>query len=160
MPWRLQAQSFQCGPRDTFSDMHTRSQEELRMDAYISPSMPDYTNLCVETTQLCTLSHSPSLHLKHACSFSVVPTLSLPRLSISCFHLGSVSAFLAFSFTSSHPSCSYSPSHSLLGLFFFELHSAYSRAYNLTPPSSLTLSLYPLAKLPFRSRGNPLISLT
>lgn len=43
-------------------------------------------------------------------------------------------------------------------LFFFELHSAYSRAYNLTPPSSLTLSLHPLAKLPFCSRGNPLIS--
>lgn len=41
---------------------------------------------------------------------------------------------------------------------FFELHSAYSQAYNLTPPSSLTLSLHPLAKLPFRSRGNPLIS--
>lgn len=42
--------------------------------------------------------------------------------------------------------------------FFFELLLAYSWAYNLTPPSSLTLSLHPLAKLPFRSRGNPLIS--
>lgn len=84
-------------------------------------------------------------------------------LFISSLNLGSVSEFLdllylltsfmfIFFFTFSPPF--------LLGLFFFELHSAYSRAYNLTPPSSLTLSLHPLAKLPFRSRGNPLISQT
>lgn len=53
----------------------------------------------------------------------------------------------------------FSPSTLLLPLlFFFELLSAYSRAYNLTPPSSLTLSLHPMVKLPFCSRGNPLIS--
>lgn len=47
-----------------------------------------------------------------------------------------------------------------LSLSFFLAPLGILPAYNLTPPSFLTLSLHPLAKLPFRSRGNPLISQT
>lgn len=119
-------------------------------------------NCRVETTELYMLSHSLSPHRKHAL-FTWFPTFFPCYLFIKSHNSGSFSEFLdllylltSFMFIFC---LAFSPPL-LLSLFFFELHSAYSRAYNLTPPSSLTLSLHPLAKLPFRSRGNPLISQT
>lgn len=116
------------------------------------------------------LSHSLSLPLSHSnTSFGV--DSSIPKFSFLLVHslAPSVPLIYPHSFKVSLLYLLTSLVHILLHilspspprllvLFFFELRSAYSRAYNLTPPSSLTLSLHPLAKLPFRSRGNPLIS--
>lgn len=112
------------------------------------------------------LSHSPRLHLEQT-QFEVIPNFS-PVLFLHSPLFDSASEFLAllclltsFMFIFAPPPLPPTHTHNFsAAFFFFELPSAYSRAYNLTPPSSLTLSLHPLAKLPFRSRGNPLISRT
>lgn len=160
MPWLLQAESFQCGLWDTFSDTH--SQSELWVDMYILQSMPEYTTVVWKPLSYTCLV-IPSVHIGNTRSLYVIPYIFPCYLFIKSHNSGSVSEFLdllyllaSFMFIFCLP---FSPPL-LLSLFFFELHSAYSRAYNLTPPSSLTLSLHPLAKLPFRSRGNPLISQT
>lgn len=141
---------------------HTRSQNELWADMYILQSMPEYTTAVWKPLSYTCLV-IPSVHIGNTRSLYVIPYIFPCYLFIKSHNSGSVSEFLdllylltSFMFILC---LAFSPPL-LLSLFFFELHSAYSRAYNLTPPSSLTLSLHPLAKLPFRSRGNPLISQT
>lgn len=114
MPWLLQAESFQCGLWDTFSD--TRSQNELWMVMYILQSMPEYTTVVWKPLSY-TCWVIPSVLVGNTGStWRDSQHFSSVIYSLSPIIRDLFPNFLT-SFTSAHLSCSYSASHSLPHFF-------------------------------------------